>query len=696
MRTHNRHVLFVRFRFALVVLYLMLAFAVPAFAADQKGSITVDAQQIQGPVNKLVFGFNLEAADNARIFDGDVTDMLTIQTGNGYWDPRLNKPVPKILDQCKAVGMSMLRYPGGCLAHNYDWRKSVGPDAKKNGWTFGLDEYLALCRAIGAEPIIIVSDYVLPAEQMPENAAELVEYLNSPAQPSHPWAMKRKAWGHAEPYGVTWFELGNESYHGNHRVLPRRQYTPEQYAAYANATAAAMRKVDPKVRIGIVMVPGPATDVESDWNRTVVRLAGKSADFIVVHLYAPLADGATEAVRMQATMAVGEQSEHHLAEYHRMVQREAGRDLPIAVTEYNGYLGQDRFNYGQALESADLVRVFLKPELKIASADYWQFLNGFFGMIRAPRDSATGEPQTLEPAFPLYRLWGEHFGSQLVKVEAQGPLATFAGAGSVAPAFGSSFVERRQIEQFTTQGLSSSLFAKVSGIQLTPQGNGFDISVHNLNRSAYPTLAHFARPHVQGGTPVEFAIEFDARFTPSDGSAAGPLGVGLLDSRGWNQTHSGVAVDGVTTDWKHFQSTYQLAADTSNVDLTVRLQGDNKPLSGTLQVRNLKIAAYVSAHYPAYSLLTASASLSADRKTLYLMVFNKSEADSIAASISVEGFRASKALLWEVTGPELAATQGVQESAHGVPISLKGGSVSAHVFPARSMTAIELSKSSGI
>ena len=31
------------------------------------------------------------------------------------------------------------------------------------------------------------------------------------------WAVVRATQGHPEPYGVRWFEYGNESYHGGHR-----------------------------------------------------------------------------------------------------------------------------------------------------------------------------------------------------------------------------------------------------------------------------------------------------------------------------------------------------------------------------------------------------------------------------------------------------------------------------------------------
>lgn len=645
-------------------------------SAQQTAAITVDVAKVLGPVNKLVFGHNMEAADNARIFSSDKTSMDGIQTGGGFWDPQRGAPVPEAVAACKAVGMGMMRYPGGCLAHNFDWRKAVGPDAKKNGWLFGVDEYLALCRSIGAEPIFTISDYVLPAEQMPENAAGLVEYLNSSATPDHPWAMKRKAWGHAEPYHVRWFELGNESVHGNHRVIPHRQYTPEEYAAYANATAAAMRRVDPSIRIGIVMVPSAGTDVENDWNRTVAHLAGKSADFVVVHLYAPHANvrAATEDVLMQSTMAVGEQSAHHLEEFRSMAQRESGRDLPLAVTEYNGSLGESikayRFSYGEALESADLIRIFLLPENRVLTANYWQFLNGYFGMLRR---SAKGEQEM--PAFPLYRLWGQHFGSQLVAASVTGPRANFVGAGSVQPASGDVLRGRR----------------KVMDVSLTPERGTFSQQWSGVTGDSYPKLAHFRAAPAEQGSAAEYDLSFEARFVTNAEGELPPIGVGLGDARGWSATHSGLGVDGVRREWRPFHGTYASLSTTEEIDLTARLQKAKTPLTGTLEVRKLTVTAFAPARYPAYNLLTASASVSADGAKLYVIVFNKSASEALPATLNLRGFVAANARLWQVNGSGLAALEGVTETKHGEALRPEHGAFQA-TFPAHSMTALEFTR----
>ena len=684
--------------FRLVTLMSVLTACSLPNRAQQTANIVVKANEVLGHVNRLVFGQNLEAADNAHMWSSDTTDPNLIQAADGFWDPTKAAPDPQVVEQSKAVGMSMLRYPGGCLAHNFDWRKTVGPEAKKSGWLFGLDEYLTLCHAIDAVPLITVSDYVLPADQMPQNAADLVEYLNSPANVAHPWALKRKEFGHSTPYNVIWFELGNESMHGNHRVLPRRQYSAEQYVAYANATAAAMRKVDPKIKLGIVLVPGPGTDANSDWNRTVVHSAGASADFVVIHMYAPEEPkiGVSAELQMQAMMVAGQHVEERLREYHQMIQQQLGHDLPLAITEFNGGLDTFgslyRFSFGDALECADLLRVFLKPESHVALANYFNFVNGYFGMVRSPQRSGKYEAPTTEPVFQLYELWAQHFGSQLVKVEVESPRAEFPGAGSELAARGNTAEPRRQLQQFDLDQYSSlvgSLWPKLLNVQIQRQNSDFTIHLQNLSHSIYPLLARFPRPEVGLGVPLEFTVSSDAKFTPDAESEIPPLGIGLMDSRGWNQTHSGIGLDSITTDWKHIDGTYQLTARTAAVDLTARLMADGKHVSGGLQIRNLMVSAFVSAHDAAYPLLTSSASISSDGTKLYLVVFNKSESDAIPTDIHLPGFSAAKSQYWEVTAPSLIANTGLSITQQGQVFPLKNATTATHVFPARSMTAIE-------
>jgi hypothetical protein len=297
-----------------------------------------------------------------------------------------------------------------------------------------------------------------------------------------------------------------------------------------------------------------------------------------------------------------------------------------------------------------------------------------------------------EPAFMLYELWAQHFGSKLLKVEVQSPRAEFPGAGSEEAARGDVAEPRRQIQTFDLNQYSSffgTTWPKLLNVQIQLQKSDMTVRLQNLNRSIYPTLARIPRPEADPGTQVEFSLSFDARFTPDPGSATATVGIGLIDSRGWNQTHSGIGVDAITSEWKHFDATYRLDPQTTNVDVSARLLAEGRDVSGTLQVHNLAVTGFASAHDAAYPLLTSSASYSSDGKTIYLIVINKSASDSIPTTIHLTGFAAANAQYWEVNGPGLESTSGVTETASGAALPLTNPTTSAHVFPAHSMTAIE-------
>jgi alpha-N-arabinofuranosidase len=433
---------------ALAIAALTLSCADQSNAADASADaqIIVHADHALGAVNRYIFGHNMEAANGDRIF-GVNPNKGPRRYGGVFWDFPNDRPIPSIVERSKDLGMGMMRYPGGCLAHDFDWRRAVGDPAtrKKGEWAFGIDEFIEYCRQVDAEPMITVSDYVLPPEEMPKHAADLVEYLNAPADSAHPWAEHRKEWGHPEPYHVKWFELGNETNHGNHNMVPHRKFTPEGYGVWANACAKAMREVDPSIKIGVITNPGGLQDVECEWNRTITHLTAEAADYLVVHAYAPVHPlCSSEEHTMQACMAVGEQIERHLEEFHQMAKKEAGHDLPLAITEYNADFPFNdpkpyRYSLGAALYSADLIRVFLDPRHNVATANFWQFLNGYWGILRRAADDPQGLHMEEKAPYKTFRLWGHHFKGNIVDTEVHAPHAGFDGSARVYAAAGDTY-----------------------------------------------------------------------------------------------------------------------------------------------------------------------------------------------------------------------------------------------------------------
>lgn len=661
-------------------------------AAAPPARIAVNAGAPAGPVNRKLFGHNVEAADPYLIFSAEHR-YVQPRTADGLWDPGRRAPVPEALGFARNVGMGMLRYPGGCLVHGFDWRAAAGPVESRPNFAFGLDEFIAFCRAAGAEPLVNVSDYAAS----PADAGNLVEYLNGPADPGHPWARKRAAAGHREPYGVRYFELGNESDHGNHDAKPFRKFTAREYAEWFNECARRMRSADRGVKLGALM--GTGTGPRDPWNAAVLEGVRGRADFIVVHTYAVGIWSPDSAVRepadvlMRACMAAGGQFEIQLAEYRDLIRKHSGRDLPLAITEYNAMFVQEkpvpyRFSYGPALFSADYLRILLKPESNVLMANYWHFINGYWGMIRGPR-LPEDEPRSWSkmPAYHLYRLWGSHFGDRLVPVEVESPALEFEGLpGRVLPARGDRYAPVRPVSGNLVRNYRA---ADGTGYRIREKDGVLTVELTDYEGESYPFLAE-----ARGPAGNDYRMSFEARSKGDFQDAR--LGLSLLDARGWDETRSGIGVEGIegAGEWRKFEGALPSLPDCPGTQVAWRLLSPKARITGKMEIRKLEVTSISKETCPAYPALTAAASLSEDGRKLFLVVFNKHHAQNIEAAIGIAGFPARSTRRWTVTGPSLEASnlddERVRETESGVEMEAGGGA--RHVFPARSMTAIEYSR----
>ncbi len=659
-------------------------------AVAPEATITVFANQKRGSVNRLIFGHNLEASDVLGIFS---EIHKPSNDGEGFWDAAKRTFVPEALALIKPIGVGALRYPGGCLAHNFNWKNAVGPLAERPDFQFGIDEYIALCRELKAEPIFTVSDYYGTAEE----AAELVEYLNAPADAAHPWAMKRKEWGHAEPYGVRWFELGNESDHGNHNVIPHRVFSPQEYSVWALNYMQKMRAVDPSIKLGVVTVPGNAQNVDVEWNRVVLKKTVPSADFVVVHIYTPEIPNkmppAQQSNAAAACLAVGDQLGFRLRQYHELIRTLGGRDLPLAVTEYNVGAAQElpfpyRFSFAAGMYSADFIRLCLEPENNVVIANYWQVLNGYWGMV------ATQPKGVVERApYPIYTLWGSHIGDTLLKTQLHVTTGEFNGFLGVSPAQGAAYQPMRNGPDIVLpQPLLPAPIIK-KDYQVENFGmDGIRLRLDHFQGEIYPNLTkiHQDLPSSEG---ICYKLSFEALFlndAPSEGSF-GTIGLGMNDLRGYAAVPIALAIQGLeqATDWKTFDGIYHAAPDANGAILLVRLKS-KEPVTGTLEIRHLRIQSITQEILPAYPLLTVTASRSADGHSVYLVVFNKSLDRSIPAEINLPDYAFKSVKCSQVTDrPEAIVAAPITE----IPIQLAADDDHAvhHLFPPCSMTAFTFS-----
>ncbi len=653
-------------------LFLLFAWAGIALSAGEAAplDITVDAAAVTGQTPPMWFGHNMEAAD-PRVRPENKFHLKTLTHGQGFWNPETAKPFPAVAAQLKRMGISALRYPGGCYAHNFDWRKAVGPREKRGIWKFGINEYIALCRSLGAEPVITLTDYALPAEELPRHLAELVEYLNAPATPKHPWAMKRAEWGNPEPYGVKYFELGNESDHGNHNHQPGRRFTPDGYIRYFNESAALVRAVDASVQLGLVLVPGHEYD--QAWNHKVLKACGKQADFIVCHFYDPRLDsGSGPAANLQAAMSYGDRLQRVITGFRALIDSETGRELPIAVTEYNLHHNEKwRFSFLGGLVIADTLRVFARPENRIFLCNYWYILNDFWGAIRT--DYTDKVEKTAVVAF--FEAMARYAGRDTVACRYQAPLLESPAVGGYEAARGTKIVKGGAYGAPLTLGaFRMREFEGMPGIAATAKGkDALALRFDERKDPAYINFSVIQRPEgEETGKPMLLELSFEARFTPAPGcDSAATMGLGLVDRRGWNATKSGIPVRGAegSTDWKPHSGVMTTRGDCPGLFLVARLEMVDKPVSGVLEFRNIQLRPYHAGSWPAYPGAEALAMHSADGKRLTLLVFNKSSKDSLPARIRLEHFEAKTGAFSEFHRDDAASTQYFEPATGNVTVT---------------------------
>lgn len=298
-----------------------------------KAEVNVDAEAVIGDIHPHVYGHfveHLERCVYGGIWTEDGTDLRE-----------------DTLALIRALQPPVIRYPGGNFASGYHWEDGIGPrhlrpqrfdEAWKSAETnaVGTDEFLAFCAAVGADPFLVVND----GSGTPEEAARWVAYCNDP--PATVMGGLRAAHGHAEPYGVRLWGIGNE-------VWGQWQIGHTDATAYAERLrrfATAMRQADPGIRI-VAVGDGPHTDQPNDpaglWNETVLSEAGDLIDYLSFHIYQPNQEGWKESYDPDAlhhtVCAAPLDVEAIVGRMARQIEVVApGRHIQVALDEWNLWL----------------------------------------------------------------------------------------------------------------------------------------------------------------------------------------------------------------------------------------------------------------------------------------------------------------------------------------------------------------------
>lgn len=250
-----------------------------ALGAPRSGvtQIFADARRTLGALDRRVFGSFLEHLGRA-IYDGIYEPGSSLSNAQGFRTD--------VLEVVRKLGVPLVRYPGGSFVDAYNWLDGVGPVADRprvldKVWNsietnrFGTDEFMAWCKAAGTEPLMSVN----LGTGTPEQAAALVEYCNVPGGTK--WSDLRRKYGHAQPYGVRRWCLGNEM-DGPWTI---GHTSAEEYGYKAADAARQMRDVDPSVILLANGSSGTGLPTYLQWDRQVLDRCYEYVDALSIHQY---------------------------------------------------------------------------------------------------------------------------------------------------------------------------------------------------------------------------------------------------------------------------------------------------------------------------------------------------------------------------------------------------------------------------
>lgn len=226
---------------------------------------------------------------------------------------------PDAVEALRDLQPGVIRF-GGSALETYEWDQSLGswdrrapfPQTYWGGIEenfVGVEEFVALCEAVGAEPLVCLRW----TGKTPADAAAQVEYFNGPADSK--WGARRAGHGRVKPYGVKYWQIGNE-------------VGGQAYDASVRAFAEAMRRADPAIKI-----------LSSFPSEHILEADGGYLDYLCPHHY-----GCADLPAMEADFLSLERQIRRLA---------PTRGVRIAVTEWNTTAGDWELGRGSLLTLAN-------------------------------------------------------------------------------------------------------------------------------------------------------------------------------------------------------------------------------------------------------------------------------------------------------------------------------------------------------
>ncbi|OPZ22874.1 MAG: Intracellular exo-alpha-(1-_5)-L-arabinofuranosidase [candidate division BRC1 bacterium ADurb.BinA364] len=390
----------------------------------------------------------------------------------------------------KSAGTGLLRYPGGEVTDYFHWETPYYPgwkdawetdpahrhyfdpaEARKNIGTYlAPEDFIALCREIGAQPMLGANlESGLAYGRLDDSIAEAVR-----------WARHARELG----WGVKYWFIGNETYHHGAHV----RATSAEYGEYVRRFGEALKAADPGIRIVANWQANSFNaGTMAQW-RTIVETAGEFIDVADVHWYWNW--GKVRFSNWLEQNPIGRRNQWYqggsfveeIAKFREEMKKLGRSDIELAALEWN--VGPTEFEPLSAFQcmliQAEHLQQFIEGGLDMAC--FWPMsfdparaaeTNDFHAREFIYRDEQ-GRYQP-RPALEAFRLYAPALGTRFVaaksSIAALPSIAALDEAGGVLRLYAINKSMLPRTARFEIEGFAASKAAARAIVSENPNSN---------------------------------------------------------------------------------------------------------------------------------------------------------------------------------------------------------------------------------
>jgi alpha-N-arabinofuranosidase len=478
----------------------------PRTARAAESRIEVLPAEAIGTISPNLYGHFVEHLGGV-VYDG-------IWVGEGSRVPNIGGLRRALVEHMRRIKPGVVRWPGGCFADSYNWRDGIGPREKRprrtNFWRddrgnrssegyrkleggpqkyepnwFGTNEFMAFCRATGAQPYVAANVRSLPAMDF----SEWVEYCNAPAGQTT-LSDTRAAAGDREPFRVEFWGVGNESWGCGGRL------TPEEYSQEFRRFIAYV----PRYGLPLKFIGAGPNGGDIAWTRRFfANMVEKGFNQLnslygwALHYYANTTGkgNALEYTTDEWYELIGRADRiGSLIEQHWTVMGESDPQhrVKLVVDEWGAWHAQDPslppgylFGYPGTLRDALITGLsldtFNRNADKVVMANVAQLINTIHSLFLAYEDKFI-----VTPNYHVFEMYAAHQGGQAVRTLFSSPAVAFKRNPPELPA--GAVAQMTPPQRAAMEAVAQSRTGTLWGLQGSASLNGKQLSLTVVNPHA--------------------------------------------------------------------------------------------------------------------------------------------------------------------------------------------------------------------